>query len=790
MKKNTNVKLSISAIAVASIIGTNGMAHAQDVQDEIIVTATKRTQTLQETPVAVTVTGSDEIEKAQINDISDLSSLVPSLRVTQLQTATNTSFSIRGFGNGSNGTGIEPSVGVFIDGVYRSRAAALIGDLPSLERVEVLRGPQSTLFGKNASVGVISVVSSKPSSETTGYIDATYGNYDQKILKGYISGGNDAGTFAASLGGSWNNRDGYAENQATPNSPDLNDRDRWGLRGQLLFNPAENVELRVIADYSEIDENCCITNHLTDGGAGNIIRAFGGSLSNASDPFSYIGFYDEEPAGTVQDAGISFHADVDFNFATLTSISAYRTNERFYSLDIDFSSADLLDNGDQGTEISTFTQELRLTSNGNNAVDWMVGGYLFEESISEFSNVGLGSNFFNYANTLGGGALPFVEAAFMLPAGTIFNDSILNTEFSDQDNTAFSLFGTVDWHISEQLTATGGLNYTDDSKNVSLRQINQDVFSNLDLSGTPLAGLSALQFLPRIVEFPNAVEDGRTNDDKITWTARLAYEVNDNINVYASAATGFKASSWNLSRDSRPFAADQAAIEAAGLDQNNQTYGSRFAGPEESTVYELGLKARFNRGAVNLAVFDQKVEGFQSSIFVGTGFVLANAGQQSAQGFEIDATYTPVDPLTLTFAGTFLDPVYDDFQGAQGVAGPTDLSGEKPAGIHEVSLSTSATYNHDFGNGMDGFLRADYLYESNVQVVENVSADLAEREVNTVNASAGLSFDNGFGVKIWGRNIFNDEYLLSAFPGVAQPGVFLGYPNQPRTYGISLRKDF
>ncbi len=789
MKKNSQKFALTTSLIAISAIGFSSTAAAQ-VDDEIIVTATKRTQTLQETPVAVSVTGREEIERAQIIDISDLQSVVPSLRVTQLQTATNTSFSIRGFGNGANGTGIEPSVGIFIDGVYRSRAAAAIGDLPNLERVEVLRGPQSTLFGKNASAGVISVVTSAPSFESGGYIDATYGNYDQKILRGYFSGGNAAETFAASIGGSWNKRDGYAENGASAGSPDLNDRDRWGLRGQLLFRPADNIDLRVIADISKIDENCCVTNHLTNTGAGALIRGLGGEISDSDDLFSYRAFYDEAPAGTVDDAGISFHADVDFNFATLTSISAYRSNERFYSLDVDFSSGDFLDNGDLGTDIETFTQELRLTSAGDNTVDWMIGGFVFEESISEFSNIGLGSAFRTYVNTLVGGALPFVEGAFMLPSGTIFNDSVLNTEFSDQDNSSYSLLGSLDWKINDQLTASGGLNYTDDSKRVSLRQINQDVFSNLDLSGTPLAGLSAVQFLPRIVEFPNSVENGRTNGDKLTWTARLAYEVNNNINVYANAATGFKASSWNLSRDSRPFPEDQLALENAGLTQNNQTYGTRFAGPEESTVYELGLKARFERGAINLAVFDQTIEGFQSSIFVGTGFVLANAGKQSAKGIEVDSTFTPVDPLTLTFAATLLDPVFDDFQGAQGVGGPVDLSGTKPAGIHEVSLSTSATYNHDFGNGMTGFIRGDYLYESNVQVVSNVSADLAEREVNTVNASAGLSFDNGMSVKLWGRNIFNDEYLLSAFPGAAQPGIFLGYPNPPRTYGISLRQDF
>ena len=161
-------------------------ALAQDSSgDEIIVTATKRAKTLQEVPLSVSVTTADVIEKAQILDIKDLQSVVPTFRVSQLQNSANTSLAIRGFGNGGNNLGIEPAVGVFIDGVYRSRAAAQIGDLPNLERVEVLSGPQSTLFGKNASAGVVSVVTSAPSSETGGYVEAGYGRFNQMYAKGY-----------------------------------------------------------------------------------------------------------------------------------------------------------------------------------------------------------------------------------------------------------------------------------------------------------------------------------------------------------------------------------------------------------------------------------------------------------------------------------------------------------------------------------------------------------------------------------------------------------------------------
>ncbi|RYD61248.1 MAG: TonB-dependent receptor, partial [Sphingomonadales bacterium] len=193
--------------------------------DEIVVTATKRETTLLDTPIAVSVTTGDAIERAQIRDLIDLQTLVPSLRVSQLQSSANTNFIIRGFGNGANNAGIEPSVGVFIDGVYRSRSAAQIADLPNLERVEVLRGPQSTLFGKNASAGIISIVTARPKFEFGGNVEASYGNYNAIVVKGNVTGPL-SDTVAFSLGANYNKRDGYMRDVAL--NRDVNDRNRYG----------------------------------------------------------------------------------------------------------------------------------------------------------------------------------------------------------------------------------------------------------------------------------------------------------------------------------------------------------------------------------------------------------------------------------------------------------------------------------------------------------------------------------------------------------------------------------
>ncbi|MEO1381193.1 MAG: TonB-dependent receptor plug domain-containing protein, partial [Pseudomonadota bacterium] len=269
----------------------------------ITVTGTKREGTLQDTPVAISVVQAEDIERAEIQDLNDLQTLVPSLTVRQGQTSANTSFFIRGFGNGSNAIGIEPSVGIFIDGVYRSRAAAYIPDLPNLERVEVLRGPQSTLFGKNASAGVVSVVTRGPEFERSGSVEASLGSFDAFRAKGDITGP-ITDTLAYSLSGSVNQRDGYAEDLGTGDL--YNERNRWGVRGELLFAPNERLNIRLIADYDEIDEDCCLLSNIVSADPtaadplvpNTSIQALGGSIV-AEDPYSYNAFVTFPPTNEI-----------------------------------------------------------------------------------------------------------------------------------------------------------------------------------------------------------------------------------------------------------------------------------------------------------------------------------------------------------------------------------------------------------------------------------------------------------------------------------------------------------
>ncbi len=865
--------LSAALIGLAAPLQAQEQTDANSEGDEvqtsripvIVVTATKREQTLQEAPVAVSVVSAEEVERAEIQDLLDLQTLVPSLAVRQGQTSGSTTFFIRGFGNGQNAIGLEPSVGVFIDGVYRSRSAASISDLPNLERVEVLRGPQSTLFGKNASAGVISVTTRKPQFEFEGRLETSYGNFDQRRIEGYVTGPLTE-NLAASLSGNYNARDGFFEDLGT--GADYNQRDRWGVRGDILWEPSLDISFRLIADYDKIDEVCCGVTNLIEGPTGANIRALGGQFVS-EDPFAYEVFYDVAPANEIENAGVSLEGDFDLGFAALTSITALRSNKNDSNFDADVTDLSLFSAVTQQSEIETFTQEIRLQSLGaGNFIDWTIGGFYFDEKLEASNQIVNGADYRRYLDSLLGSPQVLLNLTNLItqttgaPPPTLGGAGQGITDNSRQDNTAWSVFGTVDFNLTDRLTATFGISYTEDEKDVSLNAVSTEALSaqNLDQLGyaaslsqllvgrginptnpaqvggfiqanpqvyaqlqqqalavaqgpnSPFNALRALQPFPQFVSFPNAVEDGRSNDNSTDFTVRLAYEVTDNINVYAAYATGFKATSWNLSRQSRPFAADYTAgnpvfdrftqrpvfvtpaspITNAGLNQINLSSGTRFAGPEDAEVYELGLKAAFDRLSFNLTVFDQTITNFQTNVFLDSGFVLANAAEQSTFGVEFDFTWNPYAGLILSGGATFLDPVYDSFPNfGNGI----DISGQQPQGIAETQFSLAANYGFTIGN-LDAFVRADWQHIGDSPFFDDPAQEAIidafdyTREQNLINASLGIKTPKGFAVALWARNLFNDEYLIFASPTVLQAGSFSGAPGQPRTFGVTLRRSF
>ncbi len=845
------------------------------VADEIIVTATKRAKTLLDTPISVSVTSADIIQKAQIRDLLDLQTIVPSLRVEQQQSSSATNFIIRGFGNGANNYGIEPSVGVFIDGVYRSRSAAQIGDLPNLQRIEVARGPQSVLFGKNASAGVISIITQAPQFKLGGNAELSYGRYNAVVGKAYVTGPL-SDKVAVSLSGTYNRRDGYAKDLNL--GIKFNDRNRYSLGAQMLFKPTDDFKLRLIADYNNINENCCIAANITPSNpalgqfATPALIAAGGAI-DAGKPFSYNVYNNFASVNKLKNYGVSLQGDYNFDKITLTSITAYRKLDSKTNQDSDFSSADLIGENRAFSNVKTFTQELRLTSNLDGPFNFLLGGFFFNEKIKINDDLLLGKDFRNYAGGLinpaligkvpGSAVVSGLEAQlapFGVVPGSFFAAGQGRFDNYDYSNTAMSIFGDIDFKPTDKLTLTVGLNYTNDKKSEITNNTSTDVFSALDLvqigvpivtkgavastvgkllglpgsatdaqigafaaaspagygqvlagsqafalspvglAANPLLGLRPFQFLPPFLNLPNAVESGRTKDNNLSYTLRAAYAISPHISSYVTYATGFKASSLNLSTDSRPSPADfipgsavtnpaSSAIRIAGLALPNLTTGSRFALPEKARTIEFGLKGQFPGIRFDLAIFKQTLKNFQGNVFLGSGFVLTNAGQQSSTGFEFEGTVNPVKALNLNFALTYLNPKYDSY-----VNSPNgDLTGFKVSGIPSYSLSLGGSYTHDISDSLSVTLATDFNLVSKAKILDNpqnTPLGSYSREQEDLNASVTFALNHKIELSLWGRNVLNNQYLITIFPSVAQGGSISGYPSQPVTYGATVRYKF
>lgn len=863
-------------------------AYAQDADEPaedrevIYVTAQKREQTLQEVPVAVSVVQAETLDNAQIVDALDLQSVVPSLRVSQLERSSNATFIIRGQGNGANNPGIEPSVAVYIDGVFRNRAGTALSDLMGIERIEVLRGPQSTLFGKNATAGVVSIVTEEPQFDFGGEASVTIGNYNSRIVRGSVTGPL-SDTVAFSLSGSQNTRDGYYENVGT--GGDFNDRDRWAMRGQLLFNPTDTFSVRVIADYDEVDEKCCGTDRVIDGATAPALRGLLGAETSAGAGFNYQIATDFTNENQIENSGVSVQADWDLNDnMTLSSITSLRNYQDFVDYEGDFTTAELLGENVRALDVDTFTQEFRLTGDVNERMFYLLGAFFSNEDMTATDARIYGADTRAYVDIITAGAVSLIESGSPFPAGTFFADGAGTRFTATQEDTQMQLFGQVDFDLTDRLTLTAGLAYFESEKEVDFTNVvRNNPFSDLNLvaigeplilsglvgaqpsfmgdptnpadiaawAGSSLANATlfaqlqaaaaagstvfpssgalvanplltlyeqGLQPLGALTPFPNSVEDGKTSDSDWPYTFRLAYDVTDNTNVYGSFSRGFKASSWNLTPDTRPNSADVAALRASGELASDNALGAptivntaealgvagnqRFARPEITETFEIGFKSQFDWGFLNVAVFDQTVSDFQSSVFQGAGFAVINAGEQSSQGVEFDTVINPsaIPGLTFNIAGLWINAEYDSFIGAPVVTGSAvdvadgvpdgigDLSGADVAGIPDFAGSFGFQYLRDADFG-EVFIRADYQYETEVRLLENVPESVT-RQVGTLNASFGVNLDNGIEALLWARNLNEDEYYTSGFPTTLQPGSFSAYTNQPRMYGVTLRARF
>lgn len=836
--------LTCTAIAFFStstvVFAAEDMTTQSQGGSDIVVTANKRLEASASVPATVFTLTGNAIAQAKVRDLFDVTAMIPIFRVEQQEASAQTNFLIRGFGNGDNNVGIEPSVGVFIDGVYRSRSAAQISDLIDVDQVDIQAGPQTTLFGKNASEGVVSITTKSPSFKTGAEAQISYGNYNAVTIKGTVTGPLTS-NLAARISASLDRDDGYATNLTSGTK--TNNRNRWSVRGQLLWTPTRDFKLRIIADADRINERCCAVENLVPSDATALINAIGGQV-NTPDQGHHDQFYSNyDPTNDIRNRGISAQVDYTVGHINITSISAWRNMVSDTNQDADFTSADILGDYRQHLRINTFTQEIRAASNYDGPFNFLTGIYLFKENIRQQNAMSWGSQMRSYADGLIQGlssqlgsptTLPDVESNLSLLTGTPLSGQLFaqgegQYQQYSLNNNAFSIFGQGDFKPVKGLQISVGANLIRDVKHYTVNINSTDVLSNLSLpdiangaiaAGIPqdqalsLLALAPFQLMPSAPAVPNSVENGRTADTHATWSVKAIYQLTPRMNAYVNVSTGFKPSSINLSRDSRPSANDAAALVAAGLAPApttnvaglpivNAAYGSRFSNPETSILYEAGLKGRWQHLALNVAIFKQIIKDFQSVVFTGTGFYLQNAGKENNWGLEANANIEPTKGLSLTAASAWYNPHYTSFLNSS----IGDLTGTKPANIPSLSLTLGARYQTYITTDSKLSGRISWHYESPTKIIEGLpgeivrdpitqaaisyqpAIDMADRFKRTVEQiDASITYSPAANIEIsgWVRNLTNDRYLIGVIDSPAQTGSISGYYNRPRTYGLSI----
>ncbi len=644
---------------------------------EIVVTAQGRVQVLQDVPIAVTAIGGEALKNSGATDIRQLNQLAPSLLVSSTGSEANGSARVRGIGTVGDNPGLESSVAVFIDGVYRSRSGIGLNELGEIERIEVLRGPQGTLFGRNASAGLINIISKKPSFTLGGYGEATIGNYNmRRVALGLTGPLTDSLAFR--IDGVGVKRDGFYDD--VNNGTDINDRKRFFTRGQLLFTPSEQLSVRLIADYSKRNEKCCaavyVNNEinsnigaLTDPTQNNIVRvlaALGQDLGAFQDPYSRDVSVSRGRgyAGKTRDGGISLQADYDFGAAKLTSITGYRGYKASQGGDIDYSTVDILyrpEDDSSFRRFRTFSQELRLQgSTFGDKLDWLVGGYYANEDLRLQDVLRFGNDYGRFATCrlITGSALagvfsptatgcinplarPAVSRAFGAAGPSILaaidrldgiRDRGATGDVYDQNSRNFAVFTHNIFHVTDKFDVTVGLRYTSERKkldatfgndNVACVQNQAALLPFLGIPGlAPVAGgLIALSCQGNSTAELNGVSiNGKRKENRLTGTGVLSYKVSDDLLTYASYSRGYKAGGFNLDRSALkspilPFARVGGAQALAP--------GLQFD-PEIVDAFELGAKYSAGGLTLNLSLFRQQFKNFQLNTFDGTVFIVQN----------------------------------------------------------------------------------------------------------------------------------------------------------------------
>lgn len=785
---------SLAVLAALSATSLSAPTHAADatpvpaaVEDgdasggEIIITARRRNEKIQDVPVAANSYGGEQLAATRTYNLRDLQALSPSLVVT-VTNPRNTSINIRGLGNNVSvyNDGLEPAVGVYMDQVYLARPGQAVFDLADIERIEVLRGPQGTLFGKNTSAGAVVVTTKSPTFDPEFGGDVTYGNYDFRQLHAYASGALIDDVLAARLYVSKTDRDGYVTNRYDGSK--TQDYHDFGLRGQLLFTPTENFKLRVIGDYG-FQKSQTAAAVLT-----GVIRSYDNGVNfanNYNDRATRLGLQtvtaapgdrivdvDGNPRYKMRQGGVSAIADLSLAGHSLTSVTAWRRWDWYPHNDGDSTRLDAGTDFHQSNNQQQFSQELRIASEGERKVDYIAGLYYLWQSIKAEA-----------LNAYGQDAAAWFLAPSVDPVvGAAALNGYTITSHSKPVTNSYAAFGQTIWHITPTVDLTTGLRYTYETKSGWFDQ---------ETTGASLAGLTAAQqaaaLTIRARYGATNYYEARTKEGRLSGQATLSWKVTPDALLYATYGRGNKFGGLNLANitTTGPYAADPVIR------------------PETINSYEVGLKTSWwaNKLTANLAGFWTDVSDYQTTIVdVDRNNIsfFTNVGKVRTRGIEADLRAAPTPWLSIYGSGTFTDAQYVSYPNAPcpiETNGQTlcDLSGDRLPGVSKWAFSTGGeaktAVGKALGQDVEAYFGADYSYRSNFYTTASLSRYSLIPSYSLLNARIGVrALDGSVDLQLWGRNLFNKDYYQSLSAG--NTGSITGTLGDPRTYGVTLRTRF
>ena len=832
MRFNNILRCTASAAVVGVVaFGFAGVASAQTgptTIDDIIVTAQKREQSLQDVPIVVTTLSQTLLDDAGVKDIKDLQILTPGMTVTSTQSEASTTVRIRGAGTVGDNPGLESSVGIVIDGVYRSRNSVGFGDLGELSRIEVLKGPQGTLFGKNTSAGVINIITAQPSFEPGIEAELTGGNFG--AIGGSVSvTGPLSEQVAGRLFVAKRQRDGFY-NVDVGDGPRTNTEDQtqdyWTARGQLLILPSDSASIRLIADYSKRDEFCCGAVQTRVGPTYPFIDGLANGQGQAAPaagfgtvPLTRTSYANRDTPQHIEDMGLSAEATIDFDSigATLTSVSSWRDWSFQQGMDLDYTGADILyraDDGSNGYGVSNLTQEFRLAGT-TDRFDWLVGLFGTTEDIYRDDGYSLGADYTPYLSFYLTSALNAAVPAFGISPGRIpcftrpgqtvggltnclaagvgatgpgFSLGQAYGDHYSQRSDSVALFTNNTWRVTDSFDITAGLRYTYDKKR--LMGIQDNLGANGAACGAALGNAAAItgllgaaassvlgvMCLPQTNPFYENRRISESFDDtNLSGTIKASWKPMDGWMLYGSYAKGYKGAGYNMDRVQTGVTPDASLLFAA----------------ETVDSYELGLKTTlFNRTTLfNITYFDQTFENFQLNTFLGTAFVVESIPELKSRGVDADLIwFAPIEGLSFQGGVTYTDAKYGNFTAAD-LSSPSRfaqlslLPGARASFAPEWSLTGALTFDRSLGGGLRGGFNLSAKYSTDYNTGSDLLPYKQQDAFAVVNGRISIGAeDERWVLDVWAQNLLDEDYTQVGFAAPLQ-GVAFSNTTTPQPNG-------